>query len=216
MYSGLINPTTGEVRYFGRERGSELQWSVFTVGPVNPISAASWAKWVVFGDPAWDWKSFDFRVPSDFDSYFKNDADLQAVVSPTTDLDAFRQRGGKVIQYHGWADNNPIPPRRSILYYENVVSSFGNETQNFHRLFMAPGMTHCYSAAAEGPNIFDMMTAIEDWVEKGTAPDRIVAAHRTGTVVDRTRPLCPYPSVARWTGVGSIDDAANFVCTEIE
>ena len=76
---------------------------------------------------------------------------------------------------------------------------------------MAPGMGHC--GGGEGPNTFDMVDALERWVEQGTAPDRIVASHLTNGKVDRTRPLCPYPQVAQYKGSGSTDDAANFVCT---
>jgi feruloyl esterase len=75
---------------------------------------------------------------------------------------------------------------------------------------MAPGMAHC--AGGEGPDSFDSLTALEHWVEQGQAPRRIIAAHRTAGQVDRTRPLCPYPQVARYNGQGSIDAAANFIC----
>jgi feruloyl esterase len=77
-------------------------------------------------------------------------------------------------------------------------------------LFMAPGMAHC--GGGEGPNTFDKMTVMERWQEKGQAPERIVASHITGGKVDRSRPLCAYPQVARYKGTGSIDDEANFVC----
>ena len=83
-------------------------------------------------------------------------------------------------------------------------------TREFFRLFMAPGMQHCGSGP--GPNTFDMLTALEDWVEQGRAPRRIIAAHLTGGAVDRTRPLCPYPQVAVYKGEGSTDDAENFTC----
>jgi feruloyl esterase len=73
-----------------------------------------------------------------------------------------------------------------------------------------PGMNHC--GGGDGPNTFDRMQTIEAWVERGTAPSRIVASHTSSCTVDRTRPLCAYPEVARYTGTGSIDDAANFVC----
>jgi feruloyl esterase len=76
---------------------------------------------------------------------------------------------------------------------------------------MAPGMGHC--GGGEGPNTFDMVDALERWVEQGTAPDRIVASHLTDGKVDRTRPLCPYPQIAQYTGSGSTDEAASFVCT---
>ena len=78
------------------------------------------------------------------------------------------------------------------------------------RLFMVPGMGHC--GGGEGPNTFDMVSALEQWVEHGKAPTEIIASHSTNGVVDRTRPLCPYPQVATYKGTGSTDEAANFVC----
>jgi feruloyl esterase len=71
-------------------------------------------------------------------------------------------------------------------------------------------MAHC--RGGDGPDTFDAVSALEEWVEKGKAPDQIIASHRTAGTVDRTRPLCPYPQVARYKGTGSIDEAANFVC----
>ena len=82
----------------------------------------------------------------------------------------------------------------------------------FYRLFMAPGTAHC--AGGPGPNTFDMQSALEDWVEKGVAPEQIIATHLTNGIVDRSRPLCPYPKVATYTGKGDTNDAANFVCRE--
>jgi feruloyl esterase len=85
------------------------------------------------------------------------------------------------------------------------------DTSQFYRLFMVPGMGHC--GGGPGPNSADYLTALENWVEKGIAPDSIVATHTTSTgVVDRTRPLCTYPKVARYKGTGGFDDAANFAC----
>jgi feruloyl esterase len=81
---------------------------------------------------------------------------------------------------------------------------------DFFRLFMVPGMQHCSNGP--GPNSFDMLTALENWVEKGEAPERVVASRIVGGVVERTRPLCVYPKVAVHTGEGSTDDAANFKC----
>jgi feruloyl esterase len=75
---------------------------------------------------------------------------------------------------------------------------------------MAPGMGHC--SGGVGPNTFDALAALEQWVEQGRAPDRILASHSTNGLVDRTRPLCPYPQIATHTGTASVDDAANFVC----
>ena len=84
------------------------------------------------------------------------------------------------------------------------------ETAGFARLFMAPGMQHC--AGGVGPNTFDAVAALEQWVEASTKPAQIVASHMSNGVVDRTRPLCPYPQVASYKGSGSIDEAASFVC----
>ena len=84
------------------------------------------------------------------------------------------------------------------------------KTREFFRFFAAPGMGHC--AGGPGPNQFDTLTALEQWVEKGVAPDKLIASHVTNGKVDRTRPLCPYPMVARWKGTGSSDEAANFSC----
>jgi Tannase and feruloyl esterase. len=99
-----------------------------------------------------------------------------------------------------------------------VVATIGGseKVQNSIRLFMAPGMDHCFGG--DGPFAFDTISALEQWVEKGKAPDRIVAAYfppDTGSAKpDRTRPLCPYPQVAKYKGSGSTDDASNFVCTK--
>ena len=105
-----------------------------------------------------------------------------------------------------------VPPQDTAAYYEGVAKVMGgyDKTRDFFRLFMAPGMGHC--AGGPGPNTFDALTALENWVEKGIAPDKLIATHSTAGKVDRTRPLCPYPQVARYTGKGSIDEAANFAC----
>jgi len=113
-----------------------------------------------------------------------------------------------------------ISPLNSINYFEEVAHFMrhrGDDRQDarervndFFRLFMVPGMQHC--SGGPGPNTFDMLTALEEWVEKGKAPNRIIASHLTGGVVDRTRPLCVYPRVAVFTGTGSTNDAANFKC----
>src|SRR5262249_50393043 len=129
-------------------------------------------------------------------------------------------RGGKLIQYHGWADML-IAPRNSIDYYTSVVNRLADgrnqrdalaEVDRFYRLFMAPGVGHC--AGGVGPNQFDAQAALERWVEAGVAPEMIVASHRTNGTVDRSRPLCPYPKVAVYSGTGDTNDAANFSCRE--
>ena len=124
-------------------------------------------------------------------------------------LDEFKRRGGKIIYYHGWADYGMMP-EATIYYYEKVREHMGHHTDNWFRLFMVPGMGHC--SGGPGPNSFDMLAALEVWVEKGIAPKKIIATG--GTVPTRTRPLCPYPKVARWTGEGDSDKAENFICVD--
>ena len=156
----------------------------------------------------------DFRT-LDFDTHLSKADSIDAAVGQLTandpDLSAFKKRGGKLIQYHGWNDQQ-ISAQNSVNYYERVAARVGSrhETENFYRLFMAPGMQHC--RGGEGPDSFDMISAIEQWVEQGVAPGRIIASHATAGTVDRTRPLCPYGKVAKWKGSGSTDDAANFTC----
>jgi feruloyl esterase len=134
------------------------------------------------------------------------------------DLEPFRARGGKLLIYHGWSDP-AIPAVYSVNYYKTLVQTMHQlhglsaaQTGDFARLFLAPGMQHC--AGGPGPHSFDVRSAIDKWVETGRAPDRIIAAHTTGCRADRTRPLCPYPQVARHKGSGNINKAANFDCVD--
>ncbi len=133
------------------------------------------------------------------------------VLSATNpDLRPFFARGGKLIQYHGWTDQQ-VMPQNSINYYKSVVAAVGQaKADESYRLYMAPGMNHC--GGGDGPNTFDMLGALDVWREDGNAPDSILASHATAGRVDRTRPLCPYPQVAKYKGSGSTDDAAIFAC----
>lgn len=110
--------------------------------------------------------------------------------------------------YFGWAEP-ALNPVRGVQYFEEVQKATG-PSADFFRLFMMPGVFHC--GGGPGPDTFDAITPLVNWVERGAAPDRLVAAKREGGQVTRTRPLCPYPQVARYTGSGSKDDAASFVC----
>ncbi len=134
----------------------------------------------------WDFRTVDW----DRDLAYA-EQQLPHMAAVDTNLTAFKKRGGKLLSYTGWMD--PVVP-----------------PQSFYRLFMAPGMGHC--AGGPGPNSFDAIGGFEQWVEKGVAPDTLLASHSTGGKVDRTRPLCVYPQVARYKGAGSIDEAANFTC----
>jgi feruloyl esterase len=131
-----------------------------------------------------------------------------------TILSPLRKAGAKLILWHGWSDH-ALMAERTIQYYEDVARQLGrNKVEQFTRLYLAPGMHHC--AGGPGPNSFDMLTALEKWVEDRVEPGPIVATKFVNNVpaqgVERTRPLCPYPSVARYVGRGSTDDAASFEC----
>jgi feruloyl esterase len=125
-------------------------------------------------------------------------------------LDAFAKHGGKLLLYHGWADQQ-VAPGATVEFYQSLLNVNRDAGSDWVRLFMAPGMAHC--SGGEGPDTFDKIGTLEDWVERGNIPSRIIAAHHSSSQVDRTRPLCAYPQVAKYKGSGSIDEAANFVCS---
>ena len=153
--------------------------------------------------PEYDFMKFDYdRDPALVERWSKLADAKQA------DLSAFRKSGGKVIMTYGWADQI-LQPMMGVAYYEEVEKRNRN-ARDFARLFMMPGVAHC--GGGVGPDRNDAVTAVIDWVEKGKAPDVLIASKVTNGQVVRTRPLCPYPQVARYKGQGSIDDAANFSC----
>ena len=220
VYRGLKDPTTGAQLYPGLVPGSEPFWP--HRDPANPFAIPiAHYKWLVFADPNWDWRTFDFAAPAGYQAFLKAEAKFAPILNATNpDLREFRKRGGKLLQYHGWNDQL-IAPQNSIDYYESVLS-FSKEpnrnaalsdVQGFYRLFMAPGMAHC--SGGTGPNSFDMQAALEQWIERGVAPEQVVATRAINGVVDRSRPLCPYPKVAVYKGKGDPNEAANFSCQEL-
>jgi feruloyl esterase len=162
---------------------------------------------VIFRNPEWDWRTFDL----DHDAALADQIDDGTINATSTDLKPFLKHGGKMILYHGWTDTN-ITPAATVEYFEKVVAAQGGaaKTAESVRLFMVPGMNHC--GGGEGPNVFSMESALSKWVEDGKAPDQIPASHLTAGKVDRTRPLCPYPQMARYSGTGDPNDGANFTC----
>jgi tannase/feruloyl esterase len=201
------SPKTGAVIFPGYQPGTELQWGRL-IGGADPYDTAlDQFRFTVFNDPKWDWRTFD--VDRDLAKAEEALKGLLTAIDPGS-IGAFLGRGGKLLTYHGWSDQD-IAPLASVNFYKNVVDVVGDaKTSSSLRLFMVPGMGHC--GGGEGPNTFDMMPALEQWVENGQTPARVVASHSTSGKVDRTRPLCAYPQVARYTGSGSTDDAANFTC----
>jgi feruloyl esterase len=205
----MISPAataSGKVLFPRLEPGTELRWARLAGGPQPADLFLDEFRYVVYQDANWDWRSFDLE---------RDAARAAAVDKDVDELDprlvAFARGGGKVLIYHGWADQQ-VAPGSSVEFYKSVVAQSGDAAQasNWIRLFMAPGMGHC--SGGEGPDSFDKIGAMEQWVEHGKAPAQIIASHRTAGKVDRTRPLCPYPQAAHYNGTGSIDDAANFSC----
>ena len=192
----------------GLEPGSELVWGFMMGGPEPSRIGSDYYTYILHQDPHWNPRTLDF----DKEVAEADQLDHGTINATNPDLSKFKAHGGKLIMYHGWADAL-IVPENSINYYESVVKVMGGarKTEDFFRLFMVPGMGHC--GGGEGPCNFDALSALEKWVENGKAPNEIIASHLTEGHVDRTRPLCVYPRVARYKGTGSTDNAANFTCS---
>jgi feruloyl esterase len=158
--------------------------------------------------PDYDYRTFDFdRDIAQLDTWGRE------VNAKNTDLAKFRKHKGKLLMTYGWADTI-LQPLMGVNYYEQATAANGPATPEFFRLFMVPGMAHC--SGGIGPDQHDPMTAMINWVEKGKAPETMVASRSVNGKVVRTRPLCAYPKVARYSGQGSVDDAANFRCVEAQ
>ena len=206
MYSGPINPRTGQQIYPGLALGSELGWD-----PVNGLQplriGEGHYQYVVFNDPNWDYRKLNF----DADIALTDKIDHGLINATDPDLSAFFKHGGKLLQFHGWNDQQ-ISPFNSINYYKSVQARLGNDMKlgNTYRLFMVPALMHC--SGGEGANQFNPVAVLEQWREFNVIPEKIIAEHVTDGVVDNTRPLCPYPEVAVYKGSGSIHDAGSFSC----
>jgi feruloyl esterase len=228
----------GDSRHRGFEPGAELGaggWKDWISGSkpetsLEYIYALQFYRNLVYDNPLWDLDRFDFSR----DRPAMQARLGEALDARDPDLSGFKARGGKLILFHGWSDS-ALQPRLAVDYYEAVQARLGNdETAQFVRLYMVPGMQHC--VGGPGPNNFGQMppagsadpvcnvnAALEAWVERGAAPAAIVAGKYDNdwksilapekTKVLRTRPLCPYPQVARWKGQGSTDLAENFSCS---
>jgi feruloyl esterase len=205
----MITPArdaAGNLLFERVEPGTELRWARLAGGPQPADLFLDQFRYLVYQDPDWDWRTFVLdRDAAKANAINKNVDDLDPNLAP------FAKHHGKLLLYHGWADQQ-VAPGSTVDFYQQAVERSGDASSasNWIRLFMVPGMGHC--SGGEGPDTFDKIAVMEQWVEQGRAPDRIIASHQTAGKPDRTRPLCPYPQMARYQGRGSIDDAANFVC----
>jgi feruloyl esterase len=231
IHSGPKN-SSGKTIHSGQPFGLEhISWRNSITGPSFEEASARSSQTMyangffanfVYGDPNWTFRQFDVN---------KSPADAEKAVghilnSDKLDFSEFKKRGGKLMQWHGWADSL-VTPLGSIDYYKKVMAAqeVPSKTQDFYRLFMAPGVDHC--GGGPGPNQFgqaggngdpehDIVAALYQWVEKGIAPGKVTATRYVDNDpakgVAMTRPLCPYPQVAKYKGSGDTNAAANFVC----
>jgi feruloyl esterase len=208
IYSDVIDPQTQQPVFHGFQRGSELGWRTMA-GPRPFQIGLDFFRYVIFRKPDWDYKTFRFGA-----DLARIDGETKAILNPMNpNLRPFIEHGGKMIQYHGWNDPQ-IEPASSVAYYQSVLKAQGSggAVQGSYRLFMVPGMAHC--SGGEGASNFDMLAALENWVEKGSPPGRIDAWRIREGKIDRRRPLCPFPQIPTYKGSGDPDDAQNFVCRQ--
>ena len=229
IYAG-VRDAAGSPFFPGYPVGSEDSgWNTWITGPAPRRSTSfffgsQYYANMIYEKADWDYKTFN--LTNDYKLAESKTATVLNSIDPN--LAAFKGRGGKLIMYHGW--NDPaIPAFNTINYFESVLKRMGaRDTESFLRLFMAPGMAHC--AGGPGPNVFgqagvvmtddpehNIYRALEQWVEKGVAPDQITATkykddRNPAQGVKMTRPLCAYPKVAKYKGPGDSNDAANFIC----
>ena len=238
LYTGPVNPRTGQKLYGGFYPGNELGWGgngrpavINRVDNSSGVSSFDFTRFALLGRPDWQFRTFDF------------DRDTQAMdeklatISNATDpnLAEFRRLGHKLFYYHGAADPL-IPAQNGIDYYETVVAAQAKggknglaETQTFFRAYIVPGLYHC--SGGPGPSAFgtsgaapildadhDAVTAVSKWIETGAAPDRIIATkyveNSPGKGIAMQRPICAWPLAARYKGKGDTNDAANFACVK--
>lgn len=234
IYGGPVNPRTGQKLYPGLYPGGELGWGkaggqmVINRANTSGVSSNDFWGYSWLKNPGWEFRKFDF----DRDLALA-DEKLGPITNATDpNLEEFRRLGHKLIYYHG-ATDPLIPAQNGIDYYEGVVAAQKGleRTQGFFRAFLVPGLYHCAGgpgATAFGSSLpapasqldadHDVVSAVARWVEKGVAPEKIIATkyvdNSPAKGVAFQRPLCPYPQVAHYKGSGDMNDVNSFACTK--
>jgi len=211
VYDGVRDPKTGKQTFPGFPPGSELQLAALMSGPEPFPVATSYMRLLVFGDQkGWDFRKFDYSA----DALKAHGYATQILDVTPAGLDKFFARGGKLLLSHGWTDGL-IPANNTVGFYEQLSAKLtAKQRQSQLRLFMVPGMNHC--SGGEGPSAIDTLGTIDAWATTSAAPDRLIASRTPGgpgpAQPPMTRPLCPYPAVARYKGEGPTDKAESFAC----
>ena len=206
MYAPITDPATGRVVSAALlQPGSELGWG--RLAGAEPLTnAVEPFKYVVFKNREWDWRAF--RLSTDLPHALRVDEGIINRTDP--DLQTFFDAGGKLLMYHGWSDPQ-VPPLATIAYFNAVLKATNQSRRGTAiELYMQPGVNHCWGG--DGPDTFDAVGALDQWMRSGRAPASITALHTSESGIVRTRPLCPYPQVAQYVGGGSFDHAENFRC----
>lgn len=227
IYNGS-HRSDGSRIFQGYAKGSELNWPRIWAG--KGPGGSAWDFWRQGISQNLDSTSTAFDFDKDTNTMLTaklpNGETYSDTYNAKTDLSAFKARGGKIIQYHGWADQQ-ISPYASIDYYNKTVAGMSAaDRDSFYRLYLLPGIYHCSggpgtgnigdsSPAASHDAEHDLVVAIDEWVTKHKAPGAMIGTHfDENKKADRTRPICPYPQEAAYKGNGDINDAKNFVCRD--
>ena len=189
-------------------RGGESDWVARMIGTsqqprgMNAVLGAPFMASIVKADPKYDFMTFD---PDRDWAGLDGGIAAAEVHQQNTNIAPFVASGGKLLLWHGFNDPGPSP-LSTIAYYDAVLERVP-AAKDATRLFLLPGVLHCSGGA--GPDQFDSLTAIENWVERGIAPTELLATKENSPL---SRPLCPYPQLPRYRGTGDTNAAANFEC----
>jgi feruloyl esterase len=210
MYETPRHERTGELIYGPMEKGSELGWGDM-IGSTEPYRyALTYYRNLIFKDPAWTYDTQRPNFGSDID---RSESAANVAINHTNpDLRPFVKKGGKLLLVGGWKDD--LPPQNVVSYYEDVLKTMGEGARDSVRLFMVPGMHHCFGGVYPGAYKvdFDPVQAVRQWKTTGKAPDQIVVATSGEGWPTRKRLVCAYPQVSAYTGRGDVGDPANFTC----